>query len=494
MAILESKKPWLTDEEKARVAELARYRALYEGRHRELFYTSKLTRHLYKAVGGDTRNVLYLTENWPGRCVLKYADLLYGEPLAIAASDDANAGLADAIKRVTARGRIHQVLFQAAVESAWAGSAWVQPLIRRGSVVLESVAPETVFPRYERGTRILLGCDIKYKLTVDGRPCVRVIRHESGTILQELWSLDDKTGAEVVDPLDLALLGPGISEAQQTHLTRPAIVEIPNYSAGGIGASDFYPFPDVGDLVDEINNRRTQIARILDQHGDPAAEVASKLLDANGNVQISGKAIPNDDMDNPAVRYLTWEANLTDQAAALVSGVNAFVGHMEIAPTLVGLGGGATSAETWKKLKLQSSQTLARVNRKQLYAAPAVYDLIDMTMQLDVRFAAAPSFTPGEVTLTWSDGLPVDEEDLQRIVTGYTTADLMSRRTALRWIHGDWTEKQVDDELAEIDAEREARMPSAFRNGGLDLHDEPGPTPPPGDQSGGKPPEDTDEQ
>jgi len=481
--ILTAKKPWLSDEEKSRVAELARYRCLYDGRHMDLFFKGRLTKHSYKAIGPDPRNVLYLTENWPGRCVLKYADLLYGEALTVAPQDTKNEGLKAALARVMAGGTIHQSLYQSAVESSWSGTAWIQPLIRGGAVTYETVAPENVFPRYEHGTRILLGATIKYRLAVNGQPCVRVIDHRvvggKGYIVQELWRLDDKDASTVAAQLDLSALGPDIQPAQETGLSEPAIVEIPNYSTGGVGASDFFPFDDVGDLADEINNRRSQIARVLDTHGDPSMEVASKLLDASGNVIVNGRAITNPDMNVPAVRYITWESQLEHQLAALTSDTNAFLGHMEVAPVLVGLGGGNTSADSWKKFRLAASQTLARVNRKQIYAEPQVRELVRIALALDVKFAAAPTFTPGEITTTWSDGLPADEEAIKDATTGYHDGGLMSTRVALRMVHKNWSESEIEEEIGRLGEEAEASLPTSFRDGGLDLQDKPATEQPP---------------
>lgn len=459
--------PWLTAAEIVRASRLAGLRQVFEGRHSEYFYAANRTQHVYKAIGPNSANVLYITENLAGRCTLKFADLLFGEALTIDPADAANVGLDEAIDRLDESSGLQALLYGGAVEASWAGEAWVQPIVAAGQVRLEAAAPESVFPRFDTSGQRLIGATIKYELELPGAPgerYVRVIDHLPGRIEHELWRLA-RGSMRVEARVELAAGAPGVADVEATGLAAPAIVRLPNYSTGGLAASDYDG--ECLTLIDEINNRRSQISRILDLHADPAVQALESLFDEHGNLKLSGRAIMVDDASVEAVKYVTWNGELGAAANGLVSARDAFLGHMEIAPQLVGLGAG-TSADSWKKYKLASSQTLARVNRKRLFLAPAVKGLVAMACELENRFAPGVSYAVTPLSLTWSDGLPGDEEEQMRLTTGYHGAGLLSDYRALMWIHNGDADV-VADELARLEAQRERDLPTSFRDGNLNL-------------------------
>jgi hypothetical protein len=456
---IEVGKCYLSDAEQAQVKNLEGLRMLFEGKHKRYFLDEARTQHIYKAVGPNGRNLLYITENLPGRCVFKYADLLFGEELVIGPAVEAPA-VAEAIARIGAASAIHPLLFQAAVEASWAGRAWWQVRVREGQVRLEQVAPESVFAEYD-ASGDLVAATIKFAVTIQGERYARCIRHERGKIIHELWHL--AKGTDRVDgAADLAVAEAGLQPEEATKIEDLVIIEHRNFSTGGAGASDFDG--EVTTLIDDVNNRRSQISRVLDVHGDPTVEVDAQLFDAEGNAKISGRAVKVDDMSRPSVRYVTWEAQLTEAAKALENATASFLGQMEIAPQLVGLGGG-TSADSWKKFKLSAVQTLARVNRKRLWMAPSIQRAYAVAMAMENAWTPGVSYPVAPVALTWSDGLPVDDEELMRVVTGYKEAGLISEEMALTWMHGD--PKVVKVERERLLADREARLPTAFRGDGM---------------------------
>lgn len=456
--------PWLTGERLARVERLAAWRRLFEGRHREHFYLGNRTQHAFKEVGPNAGRVLYIADTLPGQAVLKHADLLFGEELAVEpaeGADDAPA-LAAAIERIVRQSRLHPALFEAAVTSGWAGRAYWQLVVEAGAVRAEHVEPERVFPRYAPGGGRLAGATILYPLTIGETRYLRVIDHEPGRIVQELWELDG--GERIVRQAALDRIG-GAEPVQETGLPGLAIVEVENYAMAGRGASDF---DGAESLIDEVNNRLTQISRVLDQHGDPAVQALESLFDEHGNLKIAGRAVAVESLkDGDAVRYVTWNAQLEHAAVQLDRAMRAFLRHVEVAPSLVGLGDAGTSADTWKKFKLQAATTLARVNRKRLFLAPAIEELFAGAFALENRFALGVAYRTGPVSLTFSNGLPVDDAELSQIVTTYRREGLMSERMALTWMHG--SQRIVEEEIQRLAEEREAALPTSLRDGGLDL-------------------------
>jgi len=460
---MELNKDYLTAAERARVEALQGLRRIFEGRHRDQFYARANTRHCYKALGPNARNVLYITENLAGRCSLKYADLLFGEPLGVEAAGDSPAA-AEAVERIASNSRLHERLFGAAAESSWAGSAFWQCRARGGAVVIQPIAPEHVFPAYGDDAETLASAEIKYVATIGGVRYARVIRHLPGLIEHELWELAAGSN-EVKARADTQRLL-GAPPAEPTGVGELCVVEVPNYAACGRGASDYAG--DVADLFDEVNNRISQISRVLDTHADPIVQALESLFDRHGNLQASGRALATGDMTQDAVRYVTWDANLEQAFAALASARDAALGQMDMAPELLGRGAG-TSADSWKKFKLCASQTLARVNRKRIHMAPAIVAAFRVAMLLENAWVLGASYPVADVSLAWNDGLPEDETEKMQVVTGYVGAGLMSTRRALMEIHND--PAIVEEELAELAAEAEADLPTGFRDGMMALGD-----------------------
>lgn len=473
MSNIQIGRPWRTDAELARVRHLSGMRQVFAGQHRRYFFDGGLTQHVYKAIGPHSANVLYITENLAGRCTLKYADLLFGEPLQVE-PDSGEQAAKDALDRIRRQSRFNQLCYDAAATAGWAGAAWWQAVIRQGAVRLEAVAPEHVFPAYDIDGRTLLGVTIKHRVDIQGVACVRVIEHLPGRINHEIWRL--ARGSERVEArLRPAASQAGLDDEQATGHPGLMVWELPNYSTGGVGATDYDG--ESLTLLDEINNRRSQISRILDIHADPAVVALASLFDENGQLKIAGKAIAADDMSSgDPVRYVTWNGELTAAATGLDSSTDAYLGHQEIAPPLVGKGG-ETSADSWKKFKLSAQQTIARVNRKRLHLHETLEEILLAVQQLEALHTPGAGYEPSPVGLTWSDGLPADETDEMMIVSGYYAARLMSRYRALMRIH-DGDREIVEDEIARLDAEADASLPDSLQGGlldeGLDHPDQPG--------------------
>jgi hypothetical protein len=446
---------YLTVAEGRRVFNLAALRNLFAGRHRDYFFTENRTQHEFKSAGQVASRILYITENLPGRCTLKYADLLFGEELAIEPSDGGGE-VAAPIARLVEGSHLHAELFESAVISSWSGNAYLQFYMENGAVKCENVQPENAFPHYAPGTKKLQACTIKFLVMLKGERYIRIIHHAVGRIENSLYILKDDGSVGPQAPL--TLLEKPVLPVQPTGIDELTVVEVPNYTAGGIGVSDY---DGSESLIDEVNNRRSQISRVLDIHGDPAMMVLESLMAQSSTMQgqfrINGRAIAVDDMSKgDPVKYLTWDAQLEVMVAALVDATKAFCGQMEIAPGLLGLEGG-TSADSWKKLKLQACQTLARVNRKQLFMTPAIKSAARVFFKLENALTLY-SYSVGDVNLTFSDGLPTDDQETQQMITGYRDAKLMSRHLALTWIHSD--PNVVAAEEAELDKEDAATLPT----------------------------------
>jgi len=457
---------WLTDCEKAAVARTERLRRIFAGKHRSVFLQDGESQHAFAAVGPNVSRWLYICDNICALATLKHCDFLFGEELS-ANPSDGSAAVADAIARISQASKLHPMLYDMGATAGWNGRAFLQAIIREGGVRMDSLDPANVFPQYEPGGTRMTAATVKQRVTIGGKNYSHVIEHTAGLQAQRLWELD--AGDHLDHLADLSLIGlpAGTDFVQATGIDELTIVEIDNYTPEGSGGSDYTE--DVLTLLDEMNNRLTQISRVLDKFGDPAMQVLSTLFNYDGSFRISGRAIPVETFkDGDQIRPVTWDAKLQFAAEQLDRALKAILRQLDVPPAILGVGADAHS-DSWKKLKLTCGPLMARVNRKQIFMTPGIQNIFRVAMKLEnsPNGPLGVSYPISEVSLTFSDGLPVDDTDLMTQVVGYAGAGLMSKKMALTWIHGDAT--VVEQELAQLKQEAEESLPTGLRGGVMDV-------------------------
>jgi len=283
-------------------------------------------------------------------------------------------------------------------------------------------------------------------------------------ITNRLWRLTD---GKRFNPLrdELALtdlpITAGLKPEQPTGIDELLVVHVPNID----DPSAFFGIDDYARLLpvqNELNNRRTQVAHVLDKHADPLIAVRADLVGEDGKLQVSGgRAIPLPDVGAGSVpaMYLTWDGRL-DQAEAEIREIVRFgcslagIDQAAIIPPEVG---GPLSG---RAIRLSQWQTQGTVGRRRLTWEPGVKRVLSIATKLgalyplaDVKQRPKPLY-PRDITLQFGDGLPADEfEDAQQAVLLHG-AELQSTETTLRVLHPTWTDEEVMAEVDRIKAER----------------------------------------
>src|SRR5690606_4781633 len=125
-------------------------------------------------------------------------------------------------------------------------------------------------------------------------------------------------------------------------------------------------------LFDELNNRLSQIAVILDKHSDPAIAVPAGSLteDEKGNpvfhvgrdkvFEVLGK-------DDVIPVYITWDGKLDAAFKELEFLIDKIRMHPEIPPVALRTDNAGTPAAYGLSTKWRKTSLLAKINRKRQY-------------------------------------------------------------------------------------------------------------------------------
>lgn len=215
------------------------------------------------------------------------------------------------------------------------------------------------------------------------------------------------------------------------------------------GRSDY---ADIIGLQGELNNRVTQEAEILDKHADPWLSGPPSMLDEEGVIDNRNRYIsigPGDERPG----YLVWDGQLVAVNQQIVRLINHIILTAGLSPESfqVDTAGGA---ESGRALRMRQHRTADAVGLRQIVYGEALRRVISIGSKLGG--AAGAALEPQDINIEWPDGLPADPlEEIER-TSLEVQARLLSRRTAIENLHPDWTEERIDEELAQIDGEKQS--------------------------------------
>jgi len=265
---------------------LAGYRKLFRGEHETYFVDEGCTQHYFQALTVEQTNLLYLTDNLPRLISLKFADLLCGEEAMMTPAED-NEAQADSIERIVRDSRLHVKIYGTALTGSIYGLGWFKPRVRGGVVIISCISPSYVFPTWSDREDLILERVEQRSVHEDGSGNKYLWReiHVPGRIENELWLLDE-AGNLKVRMQSLGAIGKAeVAPVIETGVDEILFVPVPNFAFESDFVSDY---AGQESLFDNLNNRRTQIARVLDKHGDPKLQVPEEMFDENGNFRAVG--------------------------------------------------------------------------------------------------------------------------------------------------------------------------------------------------------------
>lgn len=287
-------------------------------------------------------------------------------------------------------------------------------------------------------------------------------RHEPGYILHGLYrgcpgSLGDRM--PLTDHPETANLKPVV----ETRIDRLTAVYVPNmrpnrqwrnFPAGAnLGRSDFDgPVLGLMDALDEtytswMRDVRLAKARLI---------VPSSYLQSNGpgrgasfdldrELYETMSVLGGDDrMEISAQQFAIRTVDHRDTAAELLAAILRSTGY---SAQSFGLSGDV--AVTATEVSAKERRSLTTRGRKAVYSGPPLADAIEMLLELEAALFSS-GVTPERPTVVFGDSVSPDLMQLATTVELMRRAEAVSDETAVRLLHPDWDETEVQAEVERI--------------------------------------------
>lgn len=464
---------------------IERYRhnkKIFKGEHYAAF------EEIYKHVTGNKRDIVYISANFGGLICKKSADFLFGENPTFTAGKEADSNEQKAIERIVRDNELNITNYESAMANAYRGDSfykirWGQ---RYGGVVpkdidpfrvhIESQNPEFVFPEVSMtDANTTIAYHIAYPVMVEGKDgedwILNVESHYAGFIRYKQYRMR-VISYNVHNEVESWKIYAEIEDSErivETDVPFPLIVHVPNFATD----DDVFGIDDITEhraIFDEINNRLSQIAKILDKHADPAIAVPSGSLqeDENGNPVFHvarDKVFEVMDKSEVIPQYITWNGQLDAAYKELEKLIDLLLTTAEIPPVALGKDNSGTSGASGLSIKWRMNSLLSKINRKRQYYEKGLKRVLLIAQLLEhARSARKPDYKVTEPKIIFKDGLPDDDMEQATIAQIRTNAKpTQSQLSAIMEIH-DMTEEQARIELERIKEEEQTADPSIFNS------------------------------
>lgn len=458
-------------EEKRR---LNRYRInylLFRNKYEEVWpnWHDRVTKNWHK----EDLRIALVVANFCKVLTLLCADLLCGEQGnnfgASCVDEKANEGLQEILTANHLNITAYEV---SGIAASMRGDGLYKVKVEGGKVKIYPQPASNWFPLVEQdNVKKVIKHILAWEEEHNGKKYLRKETHERGQVISEVFALDDKEG-KILNNVDLKTLDIKVPEIEETRIDDFLIIHNPNWTIDSeiYGLDDY---EDVDTLVYELCIMLSRNSMVLAKHTDPnmCGDPSCLQQDDDGNyvLPIGGTFFPYQ-QGGAKPEYLTWDGKL-DAAEKHIDRLLELLFYIsETSPAAFGLDKHAI-AESGAALKKRLIRTLAKVNRKKLYADTAIKKALLIAQMLDVEFCGA-KYEPEVPNIDWQDGLPDDEVEQATIAGQRVENGTLSQRSAIMRLD------KVDEEAAQkeleiIQQERNAALPGFARFGEIGFPENP---------------------
>ena len=417
----------------------------------------------------NTNGSLYVSLNLAGIICKKSTDMLLGEAVQVTSGTEDHSEEQKAIDAITASNYMNIQNYEAGLMSSikgdsfykirW-GQEWEGQLpqeVDPSKVIIENIPAEYCYPETspynkKKITTVHICIPIfegdKWYLTVES--------HSAGFIRYHLYEM--KPTEITHGTPDAWVIQNPVGEVTEefTGINQLLVQHVPNFATDSWEGHD--DLSEHKSLFDEINNRLSQVASILDKHADPAMAVPAGVLEVDnmGNPIFSvnrEKVFEIMGKDDILPQYVTWNGQLQHAYTELDKLINNLLMVSEIPEIALGKSGTGTSGATGISVRMRMSPLLAKVNRKRQYFDKALKQVYLVAQMLETVADPSKNYEPVIPVLKFSDGLPRDEmEDAQIAAIRTGSMPTMSQKSAIMFLDGK-TEEQAEAEIDRINAD-----------------------------------------
>lgn len=417
------------------------------------------------------------------------ANLLFGEPAEYRAAKENDQ---PALERIVSENLLDAEAHRAAVIASSEGEVWGRLIVDHSLLdvpIIEFVSRRRVIPHFSG--RFVVAATFVSEWEESTNVVFRLFEtYESGAVHAQLWQgTKTSIGAEV--NLDSYERTAGKQPTVLTGIDRPLCAFMPNSidSDPTRGYGDYRGLEErflslnesatIGEENARLAGKKRALldAKYMRNGRLPAGEDIFIRNEAEGTLGDPGKPLQLLEYSFEAEQLTKWIDHLLD-TTLLFGGV---------APAAVGrsVDGGAISGTA---LKLKMAHSLIEAAGKGRYADAGLSRLLRFAAILDAKstfdggFGRRSEWTaPDEdATVIRGDGLPRDDMEAAQWIALTSGAEAISTEEKVRYLHPDWTPKQVEEEVDRIEESKPEPPAIATPPGAPDLGLPPGePVPPP---------------
>lgn len=461
---------------KARINRYRENKKIMLGQHYDVFEEKA------QRLTGRQANIVYITANVAGIICKKSADFLFGETPTFSAGTTDDSPEQQAIERLVRDNELSITNYESAIGNAYRGDSfykirWGQ---KYGGLVPESIDPyavhidaqnaEFVFPEASPTDANTVICyHVAYPQLVedtDGDQWIlHVESHYPGVIAYAKYRMNAINYIPGTNEVCEWRIYAEITDARRnvtTGVPFPLVIHIPNYSLD----DDWMGLDDLSEhhaIFDEINNRLSKIAEILDKHADPAIVVPVGSMDVDENGQpffrVGHDKVFEADKNDMIPQYVTWNGQLESAFKEVERLLDMLLMNAEIPAVALGRENGGTSGASGISIKWRMNSLLAKINRKRQYYDKGLKHLLFLAQLLEhAQSSKRLDYKPTIPHIHFRDGLPDDEMEMAQIAQMRTGGRAtQSQLSAIMEIHG-YTEEQAKHEIARIKEEEDADL------------------------------------
>ena len=444
LSFLNPGQKWPPAADKDRLARYSRNTLLLEGDH-DLVFTG--------LNDSDAPRTIKMRINWFKRIMTLFSDLGAGNPPAIRADENQQAGL----DRIVEDNGFHQSIYDLIGDliSYGDGVLKVRWDGRRG--VISRIDPRIWFPVVSPDdvgtfTAHVLAWDV----TQGDDKYVKVEIHHPGKVEHRLLRLN-AGGDEILEPVPLSTIPryATLKGEEETGVPGSLVIPFSNLK-GGDGVHGMDDFGGISDLVEELERRLIKASGTLDTFANPwmCGPPGLRIKDpVTGEViwDSTEKYISLNEGESPP-HILTWDANM----AATFSHIEAVLGQLYVMAELSPAAFGETRsglAESGSALKRLLLPTLAKVNRLRLRIKPGLLEVLRTTAALEAASRMPGATALDNLTLEWRENLPKDPHEGAQVEEIRRRAKATSTWSSLARLDPDSSEEDLVAEEKRIKEE-----------------------------------------
>jgi hypothetical protein len=419
------------------------------------------------------------------------ANLLYGEPAEYRAAKESDQA---ALDRIITENLLDAEAHRMAVIASSEGEVWGRIIVDQSLLdvpIIEFVSRRQVIPHFQG--RFVTAATFINEWEESTNVVFRLLEtYEAGAVHSRLFQgTRNSLGNEVT--LDSYGRTAGKQPTVLTGIDRPLCAFIPNSidSDPTRGYADYRGLEErflglnesatIGQENMRLSGKKRALldAKYLRNGKLPAGDDVFIRSEAEGTLGESGKPLQMLEYNFEAEQLTKYLDHLID-TTLLLGGV---------APAAVGrsVDGGAISGTA---LKLKMAHSLIEAAGKGRYSDSGLRRLLRLAALLDARSTFDGGFgrrrewtAPDEdPTVIRGDGLPQDDMEAAQWVALASGAEAISTEEKVRYLHPDWSDKQIEDEVGRIEDEAPEPPTIGTPPGAPDLGLPPGepvpPTPP----------------